>query len=207
MMAKEGDNPARKRTGLASAGQPRPGRVFLAAAVALVALCACASCGYSVSPSPYQLRLPEGGMSLHIPIAENRSRYGRLGPQLTRNVTELLDGTPGLRIVGPPADGTLKLSISSVVVGSGSWEILPDNETEIPESSSSRTATVTVDAVFTRPGEPGGAAVSKRRRFTSSRTYVVTSNQGQTDMQEAEALEWIMDDIGRKIAIIMFTEF
>jgi hypothetical protein len=146
-------------------------------------------------------------MSLHIPIAENRSRYGRLGPQLTRNVTELLDGTPGLRIVGPPADGTLKLSISSVVVGSGSWEILPDNETEIPESSSSRTATVTVDAVFTRPGEPGGAAVSKRRRFTSSRTYVVTSNQGQTDMQEAEALEWIMDDIGRKIAIIMFTEF
>jgi hypothetical protein len=35
----------------------------------------------------------------------------------------------------------------------------------------------------------------------------VTSVQGQTDMQEAEALDWIMEDLSRKIANIMFTEF
>jgi hypothetical protein len=153
------------------------------------------------------LRLPEGGMSLHIPIAENSSRFARLGPQLTRNITELLEGTPGLRITGPAAEGTLKLKVTSVFVGSGSWEILPDNATEVPEASSSRLATATVEAVFTRPGPPGGARVSKRRQFSSSRSYVVTSNQGQTDMQEAEALDWIMQDISRKIALVMFTEF
>jgi hypothetical protein len=147
-------------------------------------------------------------MSLHIPIAENRSRFGRLGPQLTRDVTELLEGTPGLRITGPPAQGTLKLSLLSVVVGSASWETYSDSGTEVPESSSSRTASVSVEAVFTRPGaSPGDPAVSKRRVFFSSRTYVVTSNQGQTDMQEAAALDWIMQDISRRIALIMFTEF
>jgi hypothetical protein len=146
-------------------------------------------------------------MSLHIPIAENSSRFARLGPQLTRTVTELLEGTPGLRITGPPADGTLKLKVSRVFVGSGSWEIKRENSTEIPESSSSRLANATVEAVFTRPGAPGSAPVSKRRLFTSSRSYVVTSDQGQTDMQEAEALDWIMQDICRKIALVMFTEF
>ncbi|MDR1314360.1 MAG: LPS assembly lipoprotein LptE [Deltaproteobacteria bacterium] len=179
----------------------------IAAGAALLALAACISCGYSVSPSPYHLRLPEGGMSLHIPIAENSSRFARLGPQLTRNVTELLEGTPGLRITGLPADGILNLKVSSVLVGSGSWEVLPDNATEVPEASSSRLATASVEATFTRPGSQGGPDFSKRRLFTSSRTYVVTSNQGQTDMQQAEALEWIMQDISRKIALIMFTEF
>jgi hypothetical protein len=179
----------------------------LLAAASIASLAACLACGYSVSPSPYRLVLPEGGMSLHIPVAENRSRYARLGPQLTRDVTELLEGAPGLRIAGPGADGSLRLSVSSVQVGSGSWEILPDNPSEIPESSSSRLATATVEAVLTRPGQPGGPEVSKRRVFASSRTYVVTTNQGQTDMQEAEALDWIMGDIARKIALIMFTEF
>jgi hypothetical protein len=184
--------------------KPRIGPIIPAAA--LIALAALASCGYSVSPGPYRLRLPEGGMTLHIPIAENRSRFARLGPVLTRNVTELLEGTPGLTIKAPPSDGTLKLYVQDVFVGSGSWEILPDNDTEIPESSSSRTATARVEAVFTRPGQ-GGAPVSKRRAFSSSRTYVVTSTQGQTDMQETEALDWIMRDISQKIALVMFTEF
>jgi hypothetical protein len=173
-----------------------------------MALWGLAACGYSLSPGPYQLRLPEGGMSLHIPIAENRSRFARLGPQLTRQLTVLLEGVPGLRITGPQADATLRLSVVSVMVGSGSWEMVPEDSSQKPESSSSRVATATVEAVFTRPGAaPGAPPVSRRRQFISSRTYVVTGNQGQTEMQQTEALDWIMEDISRKVALIMFTEF
>jgi hypothetical protein len=164
-------------------------------------------CGYSFSPTPYQLRIPEGGMTLHVGVAQNRSRFARLGPELTRNMIEKLSGVPGLRIGGPTSEATLELKITSVVVGTGSWEIRDRRDSAIPESSSSRTVRADVEAIFTRPADlPEGKAVS-RRTFSSYRTYVVSQLQGQEEMQEAEALKWIIDDISQKIATLMFTEF
>jgi hypothetical protein len=164
-------------------------------------------CGYGFAPSPYQLRLPEGGLSLYVPVAENQSRYGSLGCELTRSVIEKLSGTPGLTFGTEGSDATLKLSIVSVVLGSGSWEVLPASISEVPEASSSRTASVNVEAIFTRTRPEDGLPYSKRQLFSATRTFVVTPNQGQVEMQEAQALTRVIDDISQKIAMIMFTEF
>ncbi|MDR2405276.1 MAG: LPS assembly lipoprotein LptE [Deltaproteobacteria bacterium] len=184
---------------------PSPLRIKLA--VMVLGLLTLTGCGYSFAPSPYQLKLPEGGMSLYVPVADNQSRYGNLGPELTRSVIEKLSGTPGLSFATEGSNATLSLSIISVVLGSGSWEVLPTSYTEVPESSSSRTASVEVEAVFTRVRPDTGVPYSKRRTFSSSRTFVVSPNQGQVEMLEQEALSRVVDDISQKIAMIMFTEF
>ncbi|MDR2199297.1 MAG: LPS assembly lipoprotein LptE [Deltaproteobacteria bacterium] len=173
----------------------------------LAALVFFAGCGYGFAPSPYRLNVPAEGISLYIPVAENRSRYASLGPELTRSVVELLSGTPGVRLVSEGADATLKLSIVSVVLGSASWELVPSSSSEVPEASASRTASVNVEAVFTRKNPRDGLPKSKRQVFSSSRTFVVSNIQGQVEMQEAQALSRVVDDITRKIAMIMFTEF
>ncbi|MDR1166261.1 MAG: LPS assembly lipoprotein LptE [Deltaproteobacteria bacterium] len=165
-----------------------------------------AGCGYEVTPSPYRLRLPEGGLDLFIPVAENRSRQDYLGPELTRAVISRLTGAPGLRIGGEGSSATLKLNIVSVAVGSGSWEVFSDNSTEIPEASASRVASVSVEAVFTRPN-PEGAPMTQRKIFSSSRTYMVSPYQDQVSSQEQAALEWIVSDLSQKIAQGLFTEF
>jgi hypothetical protein len=139
-------------------------------------------------------------------VAENRSRYATLGPELTRSIIERLSGTPGLRFGTQGSEATLKLSIVSVVLGSGSWEVLPDSS-EVPEASSSRTASVTVEAVFTRDNPGDGLPKSKRQVFSSTRTFVVSQTQGQVEMQEAQTLTRLMDDISQQVAMIMFTEF
>jgi hypothetical protein len=172
----------------------------------LLLAAALGGCGYGFSPSPYRLRIPEGGMSLYVPVADNRSRYGSLGPELTRQMIHILSGTPGLSFGGEGSDATLKLGITSVVLGSGSWEVVTASGSEVPESSSSRTATVYVEAVFTRKNAEG-LPYAKRREFSSSRTFVVTPNQNQSEMQEAEALNRVLEDISQKVAMIMFTEF
>jgi hypothetical protein len=164
-------------------------------------------CGYGLTPSPYRLRIPEGGLSLFVPVAENQSRYGSLGPELTRGVIEKLSGTPGLRFGSEGSEATLKLSIVSVVLGSGSWEVIPANTSDVPEASSSRTVSASVEAVLTRKNPEVGMPESKRRLFSSTRTFVVSNIQGQVEMQEAQALSRVMDDISQKIAMIMFTEF
>jgi hypothetical protein len=146
-------------------------------------------------------------MSLYIPVADNQSRHGQLGPQLTRSVIQQLSGTPGVTFGNEGSDATLKLSIISVVLGSGSWEVLPASYSEVPEASASRTASVSVEAVFTRRDPDTGLPFSKRQVFSSSRTFVVTQIQGQVEMQENEALARIIDDISQNIAMIMFTEF
>jgi hypothetical protein len=164
-----------------------------------------AGCGYSLSSSPY--RLEGESLTLAIPVAANRSRYGRLGPELTKATIERLSGTPGLAIAAEGGEATLSLTIVSVTVGSGSWDVAGTTSNDTPEASASRTASITVDAALTRPNPQGGAPLSKRSVLTSSRTFMVGFNPLQAEYQEAEALDWILDDIGQKIGLIMFNEF
>ncbi|MDR0354394.1 MAG: LPS assembly lipoprotein LptE [Deltaproteobacteria bacterium] len=169
-------------------------------------LLAPSGCGYSLNSSPYRLNLKGETLRLSIPVAENQSRFGRLGPELTQKVIERLSGTEGLVIDATNPEATLKLTITSVRIGSGSWdvEINPSNR-DTPSASSSRTAAVAVQAVLTTP-ESGGS-VTKTRSFYSYRTYMVTLIQGQVETQEAEALDWVINDISEKIGATMFTEF
>jgi hypothetical protein len=44
-------------------------------------------------------------------------------------------------------------------------------------------------------------------KFASNRTYLVSRVQGQVEMQEAEALAWIMQDLAQKIGLVLFNEF
>ena len=142
-----------------------------------------------------------------IPVAANRSRYGRLGPELTKEVIERLSGTPGLAIVSEGGEAELSMTIVTVTVGSGSWDVVETTSKDTPEASASRTASLTVDATLVRPSPDGGAPVSKRSQFSSSRTYMVGSNALQVENLEAEALDWILYDIGQKICLVMFNEF
>ncbi|MDR1085966.1 MAG: LPS assembly lipoprotein LptE [Deltaproteobacteria bacterium] len=162
-------------------------------------------CGYSLNPTSYRLAEP---LTLSVPVADNSSRYGHLGPELTRAVIARLSGTPGLVIDSRGADSSLKMTITQVVVGSGSWDIVRTHDDETPEASSSRTVSVTVDVNFTRPGKNSiDPPLSNRMKFSSSRTYLVSQIQGQVEMQEAEALTWIMEDLAQKIGLVMFNEF
>ncbi|MDR1487805.1 MAG: LPS assembly lipoprotein LptE [Deltaproteobacteria bacterium] len=163
------------------------------------------ACGYRLAASPYQLNLEEP-LRLSVPIATNHSRFGRLGPDLTEAVIERLSGTPGLILDADSSQAKLILNIVSVAVGSGSWDVVGTSSKDTPEASSSRTASVTVDAQLTRP-DSKGAAISKRQQFYSYRTYMVSQNMGQVEMQEAEALNWVLEDISQKIGLMMFSEF
>ncbi|MDR0622537.1 MAG: LPS assembly lipoprotein LptE [Deltaproteobacteria bacterium] len=164
-------------------------------------------CGYSLNSSPYRLDLRGQTLRLAVPVAENHSRFGRLGPELTEAVIERLSGTEGLFLDTVNPEATLKLTITSVAVGSGSWEPVQTTSREIPEASSSRTAGVSVMATLTRPNPDGGAPLVKTSQFYNYRTYLVSRDQGQVEMQEAEALDWVIDDISQKIGAIMFNEF
>jgi hypothetical protein len=182
-----------------------PGRFRLTALVFLLTALLPAGCGYSLNPAAYRLASP---LTLSIPVADNSSRYGHLGPELTRAVIARLSGTPGLVIDSRGADSSLKMTITQVVVGSGSWDIIRTNDDETPEASSSRTVSVSVDVAFTRPNPKGeGPPLSNRLKFRSSRTYLVSRIQGQVEMQEAEALSWIMNDLAEKIGLVLFNEF
>jgi hypothetical protein len=130
-----------------------------------------------------------------------------LGPELTKTVIEKLSGTKGLYFDTKDPEATLTLTINSVSVGSGSWEPVETTSREIPEASSSRTAGVSVKATLTRPNPDGGSPLVKSSQFYNYRTYLVSRDQGQVEMQEAEALDWIISDISEKIGAVMFTEF
>jgi hypothetical protein len=183
------------------------GRLLKARLLSLVFLATLglAGCGYSLGPTPHRLASP---LTLSIPVADNRSRYGHLGPDLTKAVVARLSGTPGLVIDNQGANSSLKMTITQVVVGSGSWDIVRTHDRETPEASSSRDVRVTVDVEFVRPGpEPGSPPLINRAKFASRRTYLVGRLQGQVEMQEAEALAWIMEDLSQKIGLVLFNEF
>lgn len=197
-------------SGMISKSSDRARHAAMAALILIIAALipmTLASCGYSLSSSPYRLVTDGGQLTLAIPVASNRSRYGLLGPDLTKAVIERLTGTPGLSIVAEGGDAKLSLTIVSVVIGSGSWDVVATTSKDTPEASASRTASITVDASLVRPNPDGDAPVTKRSLFSSSRTYMVGSNPGQVEMQETEALDWIIDDISQKIGLVMFNEF
>jgi hypothetical protein len=147
-------------------------------------------------------------LTLAVPVADNRSRYGHLGPDLTRAVISRLSGTPGLVIDQTAANATLKMAIERVVVGGGSWDIIRTHDDETPEASASRDVFVTVDVTFIRPGpDPTGPPLVNRAKFSANRTYLVGRVQGQVETQEVEALAWIMGDLAEKIGLAMFNEF
>ncbi|MDR2301540.1 MAG: hypothetical protein LBF38_05830 [Deltaproteobacteria bacterium] len=166
-----------------------------------------AGCGYTLTSSPYKLDLKGQTLRLSVPVAENHSRIGRLGPALTKAVIERLSGTEGLYFDTVNPEATLKLTITSVAVGSGSWEPVETTSRDIPEASSSRTAAVSVMATLSRPNPDGGAPLVKSSQFYNYRTYLVSRDQGQVELQEAEALDWVISDISQKIGAIMFNEF
>ena len=66
--------------------------IAAAAALALISLASqlLGGCGYSLSASPYQLDLRGETLTLAVPVAANRSRFGRLGTALTEAVIERL---------------------------------------------------------------------------------------------------------------------
>ncbi|MDR1296048.1 MAG: LPS assembly lipoprotein LptE [Deltaproteobacteria bacterium] len=175
--------------------------------ISLLSLAGLSGCGYSLNSTPYRLDLKGGTLRLSVPVAENFSRFGRLGPALTEAVIERLSGTEGLVIDSAEETSSLKLAITSVAVGSGSWNVVDTSSRDTPEASSSRTAAVAVRATLTKPDPLTGQPVSKTANFYSYRTYMVSLNQGQVEMQESEALDWVVDDISQKIGAVMFNEF
>lgn len=157
-------------------------------------------CGYSLSPSPYGLM---EDVRVSIPVAENKSRYGELGPMLTGDVINRLDASANIRVAeGAPA--LLKLDIVNVTISGGAWEM--DEGNDRPRNSASRVVNITVEAVLERPGV-GGVPQMRRQRFSGQRTFLVSDSQAQVEMRQAEAFQWLVNDLGQKISQTMFSEF
>ncbi len=160
------------------------------------------ACGYSVSSSPYGLLEP---LSVAIPVAKNSSRYAELGPQLTTDLIRRLDASSNITVrEGAPA--TLTLNISRVYISGGSWESL--NAEGLPTSSASRVAVVQVQASLERPSATAGGQPKVRRQgFSSQRNFLVGTSQTQSEQNQREAFNWIIEDLSQKIGQNMFSEF
>jgi len=165
-----------------------------------------AGCGYQVSPSPYGLAQP---LTVSVPVAVNQSRYGDLGPRLTREVISRLDASSNVT-VRETAPATLRLTISKVDVGGGAWD--PESSGyDLPKASVSRTVSLTVEAVLEKDGQavtdPAGAASARRMLFTGQRNFYVNEDEYQTQVLEEIAFNWVLADLAQKIAQSIFSEF
>jgi len=163
-----------------------------------------AGCGYQVSPSPYGLAEP---LTVSVPVAVNQSRYGDLGPRLTREVISRLDSSPNVT-VRETAPAKLSLTISKVDVGGGAWD--PESGGyDLPKASVSRTVSLTVEAVLEKDGQvaAGRAAAARRRSFTGYRNFYVNEDEYQTQVLEEIAFNWVLADLAQKIAQSIFSEF
>jgi len=158
-----------------------------------------AGCGYQMSPSPYGLAQP---LTLSVPVAVNQSRYGDLGPRLTREVINRLDASSNVT-VRETAPATLRLTITGVDVGGGAWN--PEHsEYDLPTASVSRTVSLTVEAVLEKPDGPGAV---RRRSFSGHRNFYVNEDEYQTQVLEVKAFDWVLADLAQKIAQGIFSEF
>lgn len=171
------------------------------AALALAAGLVFGGCGYSLSPSPYGLT---ESMTVSVPVAVNPSRYADLGPMLTMDVITRLNASPEISVRDDSA-ATLRLTIKHVSISGGAWETRRGDN--VPVSSASRVLNVAVEAVLERPNPRGGAPLVRRNTFMSNRTFLVTSEQAQLELQENEAFKWVVSDLGQKISQTMFSEF
>jgi len=167
-----------------------------------------AGCGYQVSPSPYGLAQP---LVVSVPVAVNQSRYGDLGPRLTREVISRLDASSNVT-VRETAPAKLRLTISTVDVVGGAWDPeRVDYDLPLPKASVSRTASLTVEAVLEKAGQavtdPSGASSAQRRLFTGHRNFYVNEDEYQTQVLEEIAFNWVLADLAQKIAQSIFAEF
>ena len=154
-------------------------------------------CGYSLAPSPYGLMEP---LTLSVPVAVNQSRYADLGPRLTREVIGRLDSSSNIT-VREEASAALKLTIARVDVSGGAWN--PDRaEYDLPSASASRVVSLTVEAVLEKANAP-----SRRRAFSSHRSFYINDNDNLTQLLEEEAFAWVMADLAQKITQNLFAEF
>ncbi len=176
---------------------------FKTKVLSLISLLWIGACGYTMSPSPYGFVEP---VTLSIPIISNASRFESLGPELTRYLIEKLDASPSISV---RENGTAKLTvhIRSVIVSGGSWD-RGSSAAAFSTRSASRVVSVSVEAVFTRPDPAGGQEPLVRRRlFSSSRSFLVDSNQSQVDLLQQQAFDWVLEDLSQTIAQNMFSEF
>ena len=159
-------------------------------------------CGYSLSPTPYGLM---EATVVSIPVVKNQSRFADLGPQLTEDIITRLDASSNISVrEGAPA--TLTMTIQSVALSGGAWQSERNND-DLPTNSASRVATMTVEAVLERPNPKGDQPLIRRHVFQGQRTFLVTDDQPQVELQQNEALSWLISDLGQKIAQTMFSEF
>jgi len=156
-----------------------------------------AGCGYTLSSSPYGLMEP---LTLSVPVAANQSRYGDLGPRLTREVIGRLDSSSNVT-VREEAPATLRLTITRVSISGGAW--IPDrNEYDLPTASASRVISLSVMAVLEKEDAP-----AKRQAFTGYHTFYINEDENQTRVLEEEALTWVLADLAQKITQSLFSEF
>jgi len=171
------------------------------AALALVAGLVFGGCGYSLSPSPYGMM---ESMTVSVPVAINQSRYADLGPMLTSDIINRLNASPEIS-VRENSVSKLRLEIKNVSITGGAWETRRGDN--VPINSASRVINISVEAVLERPNPKGGAPLVRRNTFISRRNFLVTSEQAYMELQENEAIKWVVSDLGQKIAQTMFSEF
>ena len=156
-----------------------------------------ASCGYSLSSSPYGLKEP---LTLSVPVAANQSPYANLGPRLTREVISRLDSSSNVT-VREEAPATLRMIVDKVHVSGGAWNPY-SSEYDLPAVSASRVVSLTVEAVLEKANAP-----SRRQVFSSHRNFYINDNENQTQLLEEEAFAWVVADLAQKIAQNLFSEF
>jgi|GEM_PF-2084795 hypothetical protein len=160
-------------------------------------------CGYSLSPTPYGLM---EAMTVSVPVATNQSRFADLGPMLTQDIITRLDASSNIS-VRENAAARLTMAIKSVSISGGSWQPSTHNN-DIPTDSASRVVYMTVEAVLQRPDPSGNPQPLVRRHlFNGRRNFLVGSDQAQVELRQNEAFEWLISDLGQKIAQTMFSEF
>ncbi len=159
-------------------------------------------CGYSLSPTPYGLM---EAMTVSVPVATNQSRFADLGPLLTADLITRLDASSNISVrEGAPA--RLVLAIKTVSIAGGAWR--PDTRNDdLPTNSASRVVNMTVEATLERPSPAGGQPLVRRHIFNGQRTFLVNEDQAQVELRQNEAFEWLIADLGQKIAQTMFSEF
>lgn len=160
-------------------------------------------CGYSLSPTPYGLM---EAMTVSVPVATNQSRFADLGPMLTEDIITRLDASSSIS-VRENASARLTMAIKLVSISGGSWQPSARNN-DIPTDSASRVVFMSVEAVLQRP-DPSGKPqpLVRRHLFSGRRNFLVSSNQAQVELRQREAFEWLISDLGQKIAQTMFSEF
>ena len=162
-------------------------------------------CGYTLSSSPYGLN---ERLTVGVPVVKNNSRFDSLGPMMTSELINRLDAAPDISVrEGAPA--RLTVTITSVAVSGGAWDITNTNTDEdLYTNSASRVVNISLEAVLERPNPVGGDAPLVRRHvFNGSRNFLVGSDQLQVELLQQEAFAWLVNDLGQKIAQTMFSEF